>query len=148
MSNLAPALAGLKPWQPGLSGNPDGKPKQKPVTDAIRKFLGDKVLREMPGYPDHTDKTYLNAIAWRLVNMAVDGDIRAAELIMDRIEGKVAGTSGMTMLVQINSPVFGQDGLMAEPADQLGQFGDDGRIAITVDVVADETVVSEPTSTP
>ncbi len=29
------------PWQPGQSGNPNGRPKRKPITDALLRKLGE-----------------------------------------------------------------------------------------------------------
>ena len=34
-------LANLKPWQPGQSGNPQGRPKKKPITEMYERILAD-----------------------------------------------------------------------------------------------------------
>lgn len=70
---------GLRPWQPGQSGNPRGRPKGI-LTDSIR-FELDRFA----------DETYTNreAITMKLVAMARGGDIEAIKIVLDRIDGKV-----------------------------------------------------------
>src|SRR5271169_3501585 len=69
-------------WQPGQSGNPGGRPKKTPLADACREVLGRLV-------PDDADgRTYAEAIAETLAQKALSGDIRAAQELADRAEGK------------------------------------------------------------
>jgi hypothetical protein len=68
-------------FQPGQSGNPTGKPKQKPLRDAL--LLAIKRV-------DKDDKIKLNAMAEALVEKALAGDVMAFREIADRVEGKVA----------------------------------------------------------
>src|SRR6266481_3282677 len=42
MSNPNPDTSRLKPWQPGQSGNPGGRPKKRPLSESY-----DELLREM-----------------------------------------------------------------------------------------------------
>jgi hypothetical protein len=72
-------------WKPGQSGNPGGRARYQPITDALRAELE----REMPGADG---KTVAQALAKRLVAIAAGktpAAIRALEVILDRAEGKV-----------------------------------------------------------
>jgi hypothetical protein len=71
-----------KGFQPGQSGNPGGRPKNAPLSHACRELLA----RAVPGDPE--GRTYSEAIAGTLAERALAGDIRAAQEIADRAEGK------------------------------------------------------------
>jgi Family of unknown function (DUF5681) len=73
-------------WKPGQSGNPGGRPKRTPLIDACREVLSQLV----PG--DAKGRTYAQAIAEKLAAKAVEGDIRAAQELADRAEGKARQT--------------------------------------------------------
>jgi hypothetical protein len=73
-------------WKPGQSGNPCGRPKQTPLIDACREVLA----KPVPG--DARGRTYAQAIAEKLATKAVEGDIRAAQELADRAEGKARQT--------------------------------------------------------
>ena len=62
-------------WQKGVSGNPTGRPRTKPITDEIRR------LGESGAYV---------RIAQILVDKALDGDLKAAQEVLNRVEGKVS----------------------------------------------------------
>lgn len=67
------------PFQPGQSGNPNGRPKSKPFADALKaalKAMGD-------------DKEALQSVANSLVVKARSGDVAAIKEIADRLDGKV-----------------------------------------------------------
>lgn len=64
-------------WRPGQSGNPSGKPSYKPLTDAIRMEL-------------KADPKRARRIARMLLEKAEAGDLQAASVVMDRLEGKPA----------------------------------------------------------
>jgi Family of unknown function (DUF5681) len=67
-------------FKKGVSGNPNGGPKDKIFTDAIRLALK---------RPDGQDKkTALAKIANKLVQEAIKGSLPAIAMVMDRIEGK------------------------------------------------------------
>jgi hypothetical protein len=76
--------SGLRPFQPGVSGNPGGRPKKSPVTDEMRELLSKKV----PG--DKEGRTYATIVALRLVNQAITGkgNVNAIRELLDRVEGK------------------------------------------------------------
>jgi hypothetical protein len=64
---------------PGVSGNPAGRGHTPSLVAALRSELGE---RESGGKPA------IREIAARLVDMALDGDIRAIREVLDRVDGK------------------------------------------------------------
>jgi hypothetical protein len=68
-------------FKPGQSGNPGGRPKKTPVTDAYGQWLN------QPS-DSHPDLTWAQLIALQQVKKACDGDTNAAKEITDRVEGK------------------------------------------------------------
>lgn len=80
--------ANLKPWKPGQSGNPSGRPKRQPISDAYRKFAdrpnGTAKKRRRP-----KNLTLAEAAAFEQYRRAIDkGDTRAITEIREAIEGK------------------------------------------------------------
>ena len=72
-------------FQAGKSGNPGGRPKEKPIRDALRMELA---ATDLPGY--QLPKPYtLRALARAQIEKAANGDTQAFKEIADRIEGKV-----------------------------------------------------------
>jgi len=69
-------------WQPGQSGNPGGRPKKTPLADAC----GEVLALPVPG--DSHGRTYAQKIAATLAVKAAEGDIRAAQELADRAEGR------------------------------------------------------------
>jgi hypothetical protein len=70
------------PFAKGQSGNPGGRPKDKPFADALRMEL-------MAAGADHRA---LRKIARALIAKAEDGDLPAIREIADRLDGKVKTT--------------------------------------------------------
>ncbi len=75
-------------FKPGVVVNPDGRRGKTPVTDALRKYLS------MPYQgPNRRFKVrnYTNseALAVKVAETALEGDMRATEFVLDRTEGKV-----------------------------------------------------------
>lgn len=69
-------------WKPGESGNPGGKPQKTPITDQFRRLL-------LTEHPKHKGKTYAQVLAEKQLELACEsGDMRAAQEIADRVEGK------------------------------------------------------------
>lgn len=68
-----------KPFKKGQSGNPNGRPKKLPELD---KLLADVLGEEKDGV------TAADAILRKLRAMAASGNIRAAEILLDRAYGK------------------------------------------------------------
>lgn len=87
------------PWAKGRSGNPRGRPKTKPLTDALRKQLGkrvmaddlEKIQKAVPRLLDVLGKrpTYADLLAWRMLQQSMSGNMHAARVVLDRIEGRV-----------------------------------------------------------
>src|SRR5215467_699185 len=72
-----------KPFQPGQSGNPRGRPKmtrQQRIGKLMDAVLRDK-LKERNGY-------LAEVLAARLIMLARKGSLKAIELILERTEGK------------------------------------------------------------
>lgn len=72
-----------KPFQPGQSGNPAGRPKKRPFKDAI-----DAAIRKAAD--DGGEDLSLEAIATALLQKAKSGDVAAIKEIAERHDGKVA----------------------------------------------------------
>ena len=89
-----------KPFVKGQSGNPKGKPKKLPHLD---KLLAEVLGEEKDGI------TAAEAILKALRVKATKGDIRAAEVLLDRGYGKVKETINLTSKV-INVKVPGEEG--------------------------------------
>jgi hypothetical protein len=66
----------LKPWKPGQSGNPGGRPKAR----LIDQVLEEKLLSK--------DSKLAAAIAQKLLDRANRGDLKAIQLIAERTQGK------------------------------------------------------------
>jgi hypothetical protein len=69
-------------FKPGQSGNPGGRPKLACLSQACRELLS----RPVPN--DTVGRTYAEAIAQTIAEKALAGDIRAAQEIADRAEGR------------------------------------------------------------
>lgn len=107
----------LQPFKAGQSGNPGGRPKWKPITDAIKAALVLKInqhvsaqtLEKLPKRLQAA--TIAELIADRLVNEAISGEqlVRACREIMDRVEGRVPlpliGSSDEPISIVINSHI-------------------------------------------
>jgi hypothetical protein len=68
------------PFVKGQSGNPSGRPKSKPFSDALKAEI------EAAG----DEEPVLRAIARKLLDMAKDGDMQAIKEVGDRLDGKPA----------------------------------------------------------
>ncbi len=80
----------------GTSGNPNGRPKKLPEID---KLLADVLGEEKDGV------TAADAILRKLRAMAAQGNIRAAEILLDRAYGKAKQSTDIT-LNQIPTPII------------------------------------------
>src|SRR6516165_111482 len=83
----------LTPWRPGQSGNPGGRPKRKPITEALEKvFTPEQCL----------------AVAQALLKQAKKGSISHVQEAANRLEGRVEASDesagGVTFNVIISAP--------------------------------------------
>ena len=63
-------------FKPGQSGNPSGRPKATPITDALRQAL--------------SDPAELSKFITAILKKAKKGDVKAFQAVADRLEGKPA----------------------------------------------------------
>jgi hypothetical protein len=66
----------LKPWKPGQSGNPGGRPKKRLIDEALEELLASN------------DSEAARDVAAALLKRARKGDIKAIQLIAERTQGK------------------------------------------------------------
>ena len=80
----------LKPWKPGQSGNPKGKPRGKTLTPLLREMLGKKVKFKNPFTGEKKLTKISDAILINLIGTALSdkGSTKAIVEIFDRIDGK------------------------------------------------------------
>jgi hypothetical protein len=71
----------LKPFPKGVSGNPGGRPKSKPLSEVLEYLL------EEPA-PRGKGKTWADVIVDALIRRAAKGDTRAFREIANRTDGK------------------------------------------------------------
>ncbi len=79
-----------RPFKPGQSGNPAGRPKCLTLSEAYRRELA-KV--------DETDpqkRTFAEVLAEQMIEKASKGDVAALKEIADRVEGKARQTITLT----------------------------------------------------
>jgi hypothetical protein len=81
MEETVSGNANLKPWPKGVSGNPGGRPKKKPITEELERLLAEKA-------PHAKGQTWAARIAEALLHQARKGDVRAVTELANRIEGK------------------------------------------------------------
>jgi hypothetical protein len=86
-----------KPFKKGQSGNPKGRPPKLPHLD---KLLDDVLGEEKDGL------TAAEAIIKALRGKAVKGDIRAAEILLDRAYGKARQIVDVEANVSTNKAVM------------------------------------------
>jgi hypothetical protein len=84
-------------WKPGQSGNPNGRPKAMPITDAYRKWGSKPALEVNPrmvealrskGFEVDDDATFADVAALAQWVEASKGKTPAISEIADRMEGK------------------------------------------------------------
>ena len=73
---VAGRIENLKPWKPGQSGNPGGRPKTRLIDEALEELLLSN------------DSELALAIAKRLLARAKKGELRAIQLVAERVQGR------------------------------------------------------------
>lgn len=82
-ANREKSNANLKPFKPGESGNPKGRPKKEDsLADQIREYLGQQDLTVQE------KRTYQDSIIRKATLQAVGGDHNARCWLADRAYGK------------------------------------------------------------
>ena len=76
MAENGPAHLRRWHWEPGQSGNPGGRPKGRTLVEAIKAELG------RPNPADPEGRTWREFVAWRLVQLAMAGDMQAMQLLL------------------------------------------------------------------
>ena len=84
-------LANLKPFKPGQSGNPKGRPKSITLSEAYRKMLA------QVDESDPQRRTRAEVLAEEMYLKAKMGDVAALREIADRVEGKAKQTVTISM---------------------------------------------------
>lgn len=93
-------------WKPGQSGNPAGKPKGARHFSTLIKEAITKVANDT-GTSDDV------LIIQALVAKAKDGDLKAVDMVLDRVDGKAEQTINLDADVTVN------DGLTDEQKEAL-----------------------------
>jgi len=84
MTETVPTRDGQGRWQPGASGNPDGRPRKGAcLAEALRRRLSAAVTMS-----NGARATVAEAVAGRLVALALGGDVSALRLLFERSEGR------------------------------------------------------------
>lgn len=79
MDKRGQGLLNLRPFKPGQSGNPAGRPKQ----------VATKLIREMASeLAEGSNETRLRRIVDALLTKAEGGDLEAVKIVFDRLEGR------------------------------------------------------------
>jgi hypothetical protein len=76
-------LANLHKFQPGVSGNPGGRPKRKPFLEEIERW--------MAGHPEDVTAAIKRAFA-----SAKLGDLATLRELMDRVDGPITTKQEIT----------------------------------------------------
>lgn len=96
--------ANLRPWKRGQSGNPKGRPALPTLREALAEVMSEPTA-DMP--------SSLLAILRALRDRAVSGDVRAAEVLLDRAYGKPVQQTDITTrgdaLHPITPPILWSD---------------------------------------
>jgi hypothetical protein len=105
MVQTNPKTRGLKePWKPGESGNPNGRPRKRPMSEAYDDYLREPVppaqlaAMKAKGVPVKAGMTNADIIALAMGKAAVEGNTLAAKEMREAVEGK------STQRIELTSP--------------------------------------------
>lgn len=93
MSDQSDQTRGLIPFKPGQTGNPGGRPKRKPITEAI--------LAELAKQHGRQGKTKLEAMVASMVSMAINGRSKEAVEVFKLIMGYTDGLPVQTIEIDV-----------------------------------------------
>jgi len=88
MANKNPNTSGLKSIQQGTILNPNGRPKYKFIKDIFNVLLNEEVNVTDSSTGQRMNLNRAELMAMSQVKKAVNGDTRAFQAVIDRIEGK------------------------------------------------------------
>ena len=86
-----------RPWKPGESGNPNGRPKKGEAwADVANELLNSKEINITMKLADGkvkrlslgSDKSFRHAVIVGMIKEAMNGNVQAAKELADRTEGK------------------------------------------------------------
>jgi hypothetical protein len=83
---------GAKPFEPGKSGNPKGRPKGARSLSTILKEMLEEPIEVIHADGTKERREFREVIIRKLLQKANNGDMRAIQEIFDRIEGKANQT--------------------------------------------------------
>lgn len=86
-----------KPFKPGQSGNPNGRPKGVPnAATRMRRFLELEINGKNPITKEDEQFTVAELMDLKIIAKAMNGDLSAWEKINDRLEGKARQNHDLT----------------------------------------------------
>lgn len=107
------------PFEKGKSGNPGGRSRRTLVTDAI--------VRELNAAAEDGDGIKARALAKTLVKRAIEGDTRAADIVLERVEGKAEQTINVRRTIreftdeELAAIAAGSSESTSDPQDGAGE---------------------------
>ena len=93
MPDQSDRTRGLIPFKPGQSGNPTGRPKRKPITEAI--------LAELAKSHGRQGKTKLDAMVANMVTFAINGRSKEAVEVFKIILSYTDGLPVQTVEIDV-----------------------------------------------
>ena len=108
----------LIPWKPGQSGNPRGRPKERPIAAELKKLAAEQIKVSAGGKDIEGSRLELLArVAW---GKAMKGDFRFVKELLERIDGKVIEQIDLTADVNVQD----LPGLTEKDLAKLGEDHD------------------------
>lgn len=110
-AEIAAKYPNLRPFKPGQSGNPGGRPKK------ITKIVDHLLNQKLPN--DKKQRTYVEALAEAALKRAIKKSDKALEQIWDRVEGRVplavTGDGGGPLQMQVEMVMLGSVDVLLTP---------------------------------